>query len=146
MLRSQRLEVVLTLERRREQEALEQLAKAREAYQTMQQRRQELEDYQRDYCAQLRESQLGVVAVNRLQGLQAFVAQLNQVLAQQQQQLDQADARLAECRQHWQQAYQRRRGMENFIASCRQQEQREADRREQQEQDEAAAAAFRRRR
>lgn len=146
MLRSKRLEVVLTLEQRREQEALALMAKTQERCQTMQQRLDDLNQYQQDYRAQMRESQQGVVAVSRLQVWQAFIAQLEQVIEQQQQQVTQVNATLEERRKNWRQAYERQRGMEKFIASCREQEQRESDSREQKIQDEAAARAFRLRR
>ena len=146
MLRSKRLEVVLALEQRREQEALEIMVKAQEQCQSMQQRLDDLNQYQEDYRAQMRQSQHGVVAVSRLQGWQAFISQLDQVVAQQQSQVAQVNVKLDECRRNWQQAYERRRGMEKYIASCRDQEQRERDSREQKDQDEAAARSYRLRR
>lgn len=146
MLRSKRLEVVLTLEQRREHEALEALAKAQKHYQAMQERMGELAQYHEDYREQMRQGQQGVVAVSRLQGWQAFIAQLNQVMEQQQRQVDSAAANLDESRKNWQQAYERRQGMEKHIANCRDQEQRERDTQEQKIQDEATTRAYRLRR
>ena len=81
----------------------------------------------------------------RLQAWQAFIAQLDQVIAQQQRQLQQAEQVFEARRREWQQAWERRRGMEKYIESCRQQEQREQDLRDQKLADEAAGRAFARR-
>lgn len=146
MLRSKRLEVVLGLEERREQAALEEMTEARQQVQQVQQRLEELQRYQADYREQMRQGQQGVVPVSRLQGWQAFIAQLNQVVAQQELQLQSALKNFEACRTKWQQAYERRRGMEKYITSCREQEQRAQDAREQKSMDEAAARALSRRR
>ncbi|MDX1552801.1 MAG: flagellar export protein FliJ, partial [Marinobacter sp.] len=90
--------------------------------------------------------QQGVVSVARLQGWQAFIAQLDQVIGQQQKLLVQAEDRLRVCREEWQKAWERRRGMEKYIETCRQQEQREQDLRDQKLMDEAAGRNFVRRR
>lgn len=84
--------------------------------------------------------------MRRLQSWQAFIAQLDQVIGQQQKQLDQAEKVFGARRAEWQQAYERKRGMEKYIETCRQQEQREQDLSEQKLADEAAGRAFVRRR
>ncbi len=126
MLRSRRLEIVLTLEERKEQV-------------------DNLNRYQQEYRDQIRSNQSGVVPVSRLQAWQAFIAQLDQVILRQQQVLDQAVEVFEARRQEWQQAWERRRGMEKYIESCRQQEQKEQDAREQKLSDEAAGRMFSRR-
>ncbi|MDX1757579.1 MAG: flagellar export protein FliJ [Marinobacter sp.] len=146
MLRSKRLEVVLNLEERREQAALDELTAARQRVDQLRQHLDQLRRYQADYREQMRQGQQGVVPVSRLQGWQAFIAQLNQVVAQQELQLQSALKAFEECRAKWQQAYERRRGMERYIASCREREQRAEDAREQKAMDEAAARAVTRRR
>ncbi|MDX1598460.1 MAG: flagellar export protein FliJ [Marinobacter sp.] len=146
MLRSQRLAVVLTLEERKEQEALEKMGEARKQFDAQQEQIDNLNRYQQEYRDQIRSNQQGVVPVARLQAWQAFIAQLDQVLRQQQKQLDILEERLEECRRQWQQAWERRRGMEKYIETCRRQEQREQDIKEQKLADEAAGRAFARRR
>lgn len=146
MLRSQRLAVVLALEERKEKAALEKMAEAQQKYEAQRQQIENLERYQQEYREQIRRSQQGVVSVARLQGWQAFIAQLDQVIAQQQKILVQAEERLRVRREEWQRAWERRRGMEKYIETCRQQEQREQDLREQKQADEAAGRIFTRRR
>ncbi|PXX91025.1 flagellar export protein FliJ [Marinobacter vulgaris] len=146
MLRSQRLAVVLSLEERKEKAALEKMTEARRHHEAQRQQIENLERYQREYRDQIRASQQGVVSVARLQGWQAFIAQLDQVIGQQQKLLVQAEDRLQACREEWQRAWERRRGMEKYIATCRQQEQRQQDLREQKQSDEAAGRNFARRR
>lgn len=146
MLRSRRLEVVLSLEERKEQEALERMGEARKLAEQQREQVQNLNRYQQEYRDQIRNSQRGVVQVSRLQAWQAFIAQLDQVIRQQQKQLEQAEKVFEARKQEWQQAWERRRGMEKYIDTCRQQEQREQDLREQKLSDEAAGRAFSRRR
>lgn len=146
MLRSQRLAVVLTLEERKEKAALEKMAEAQKHYEAQRQQIENLERYQQEYRDQIRSSQQGVVSVARLQGWQAFIAQLDQVIGQQQKLLVQAEDRLRACREEWQEAWERRRGMEKYIETCRRQEQREQDLRDQKLMDEAAGRTFSRRR
>lgn len=145
MLRSKRLAVVLTLEERKEQEALERMGEAREAVDQQRQQVDNLNRYQQEYRDQIRNSQQGVVQVSRLQAWQAFIAQLDHVIRQQQQQLEKAEQVFEARRLEWQQAWERKRGMEKYIESCRQQEQRDQDIREQKLADEAAGRAFARR-
>lgn len=146
MLRSQRLAVVLSLEERKEQDALERMGEARKLVEQQREQVQNLERYQQEYRDQIRNSQHGVIQVSRLQAWQAFIAQLDQVIAQQQKQLEQAEKVFEARKQEWQQAWERRRGMEKYIDACRQQEQKELDLREQKLSDEAAGRAFHRRR
>lgn len=145
MLRSRRLEVVLTLEERKEQEALERMGEARKQVEQQREQVENLHRYQQEYRDQIRKSQQGVVQVTRLQAWQAFIAQLDQVIRQQQKQLEQAEKVFETRKKAWQEAWERRRGMEKYIESCRQQEQREQDLREQKLADEAAVRAFQRR-
>lgn len=146
MLRSERLAVVLALEERKEKEALEKMSKARELVEQHSEQVANLNQYQQEYRDQIRSSQQGVVQVSRLQAWQAFIAQLDQVILQQQKQLDQAEAFFEARRQEWQQAWERRRGMEKYIETCRQQEFKAQDLQEQKLADEAAGRAFARRR
>lgn len=146
MLRSQRLGVVLALEERKEQEALERMGQAREQMEQHATQVASLNRYQQEYRDQIRESQHGVVPVSRLQAWQAFIAQLDQVILQQQKQLSQAEVVYETRREEWQRAWERRRGMEKYIETCRQQERRAQDLQEQKLSDEAAGRAFVRRR
>lgn len=146
MLRSRRLEVVLTLEQRKEKDALEQMGEARKLVDQQSQQIDDLNNYQQEYRNQIRSAQHGVVPVVRLQAWQAFIAQLDQVIVQQQKQLEQLEQVYEARRREWQQAWERRRGMEKYIESCQQQEQRERDLQEQKQSDEAAGRQFARRR
>lgn len=146
MLRSQRLQVVLKLEEQREQQALEKMAAAQKAHEAQRQQIENLERYQQEYRDQIRANQHGVVEVSRLQAWQAFIGQLDQVIVQQQGALQKAQARLDACREEWQRAWERRRGMEKYIETCRRQEQQAMDAREQKLADEAASRSYQRRR
>ena len=84
--------------------------------------------------------------VSRLQGWQSFIARLDLLIGEQQARTGQAEQRVEQARQQWQQAWERRRGMERYIDTCRAQEQRARDLAEQKQADEAAARQFSRRR
>lgn len=146
MLRSERLQVVLKLEEQKEHRALEQMAEAQKAHDAQRQQIDDLERYQQEYRDQIRANQQGVVAVSRLQAWQAFIAQLDQVIGQQQTLLEQTRAKLDACREQWRLAWERRRGMEKYIATCRRREQQQIDAREQKLADEAANRFYQRRR
>lgn len=146
MLRSQRLAVVLALEERRENAALEKMNAARATWEGEQQRLDELRRYQQDYQIRMRAQQQGTIAVARLQGWQAFITQLDQLLVGQQARVNQARERFDGTREQWQLAWERRRGMEKYIATCRRQEQSQQDLNEQKQLDEAAGRQFSRRR
>jgi flagellar protein FliJ len=146
MLRSQRLQVVLKLEEQKEKQALEKMAEAQKAHEAQRQQIENLERYQQEYRDQIRASQHGVVPVSRLQAFQAFIGQLDQVITQQQSVLQQTEARLDSCREAWQKAWERRRGMEKYIETCRRQERQDMDAREQKLADEAANRIYQRRR
>ncbi|MBC7184274.1 MAG: flagellar export protein FliJ, partial [Marinobacter sp.] len=63
MLRSQRLVVVLSLEERKEQEALERMGEARKLVDQQREQVENLNRYQQEYRQQIRDSQQGVVQV-----------------------------------------------------------------------------------
>lgn len=144
--RSQRLQVVLSLEERKEQRALDVMNEVRRQWQAEQDRLQELQQYQQEYHQQMRAQQQGTVSVSRLQGWQSFIARLDLLIRDQQGRLTQAEERLEQARQQWQQAWERRRGMEKYIDTCRAREQRDRDLAEQKQADEAAMRQFSRRR
>ena len=109
MLRSRRLQVVLAVEERKEQAALERLTEARERMQQHLEQVQNLQRYQQEYQAQMHQGREGPVSAARLQSWQAFVSQLDAVIQQQQRLLDQAERQFENCRQDWLRAWERRR-------------------------------------
>ncbi|MGP4844939.1 flagellar export protein FliJ [Marinobacter sp. 1Y8] len=144
--RSERLQVVLALEQRKENQALDILTAARQALQKHQQQLEELRCYQADYRQQMRQSQQGVVSVVQLQGWQAFIAQLDVAINQQEKQVQQAVVVFEKARTGWREAYERKQGMSRHIDACKAQEQRERDQQEQKQADEAAGRMHARRR
>jgi flagellar FliJ protein len=138
--------VVLELEERKEQQALDRMNEVRRQWQAEQDRLAELQSYQQEYHQQMRQQQQGTVPVSRLQGWQSFIARLDLLIGEQQARASQAEQRVEQARQQWQQAWERRRGMERYIDTCRVQEQRARDLAEQKQADEAAARQFSRRR
>lgn len=144
--RSERLQVVLTLEQRKEQQALDRMNEVRSQWQAEQDRLAELQTYQQEYHQQMRQQQQGTVPVARLQGWQSFIARLDVLIGDQRTRVEQVAQRVEQARQQWLQAWERRQGMERYIEACRVQEQHARDQAEQKQADEAAARQFSRRR
>ncbi|MFE8069507.1 flagellar export protein FliJ [Marinobacteraceae bacterium S3BR75-40.1] len=142
MQRSQRLQVVLDLEKRREDAALTNMQQARNALQAEEQRLEELQQYLAEYHEQMRKGSQGTVHVARLQAMHGFVNQLNDAIGHQRQRVESFQQQFAQARDQWRQAWDRREGMARFIEECRRQEQHAADRQEQREIDEAANLRF----
>lgn len=142
MRRSARLQVVLDLESRREQAALERFQAALADLQRQQERLGELERYHEEYQQQLRDNTNRTVAAAQLQAGQQFISQLAAAIAQQQQQVDHHSERVEQAREEWRQAWERREGMSRYIETCRERERREDERLEQKAVDEAANQRF----
>lgn len=144
--RSERLKVVLDLEQRKEDAALDVMNKARQQLQHHHQQLESLRQYQADYRNQMRQGQRGVVSISRLQGWQAFIAQLDQAILAEEKQAQRAAVSFEKARDAWREAYERKQGMVRHIEACRAQEQRDQDKREQKALDEAANRIHARRR
>lgn len=144
--RSERLKVVLDLEQRKEDIALDAMNRARQQLQHHQQQLESLRQYQADYRVQMRQGQQGVVSISRLQGWQAFIAQLDQAILAEEKQFQRAVVIFEKARDGWREAYERKQGMVRHIEACRAQEQREHGKREQKALDEAANRLHARRR
>ena len=142
MRRSERLKVVLDLEKRREQAALEVFQSAQAELQQQQERLDELERYHEEYQQQLRSNTNRTMAASQLQAGQQFISQLAAAIAQQQQQVDHHSERVEQARDEWRQAWERREGMARYIDTCRERERREDERIEQKAVDEAANQRF----
>ncbi|XOZ33889.1 flagellar export protein FliJ [Halomonadaceae bacterium KBTZ08] len=140
--RSQRLQVVLDMEDRKEQAARERFQAAQQELAQQQQRLDELESYHEEYQNQIRSEASGTTTAARLQAGQQFISQLVAAIAQQQQQVDRHKETVEQARQQWQQARERREGMKRYIETCRQREAREDERQEQKALDEAANQRF----
>jgi len=142
MRRSQRLQVVLDLEQRREKAALEQFQAAQEALRQQQERLSELERYHAEYQQQMRDATQRTLEVRHLQAGQQFISQLASAIAQQQDQVARYEERARQARDEWQQAWERREGMARYVETCREKERAEDERIEQKALDEAANQRF----
>lgn len=142
MRRSKRLQVVLDLENRREQAALEHFQSAQAEMQRQLERLQELERYHEEYQQQLRGNTNRTMAASQLQAGQQFISQLAAAIAQQQKQVDHHTELVDRARDEWRQAWERREGMARYIETCRERERRDDERIEQKAVDEAANQRF----
>lgn len=142
MRRSQRLQVVLDLELRREDAALEVMARTRESWERESERLRELESYHQEYQDQLRSASRSRISAVQLQGWQHFISRLALAMTHQQNRVAESLKVFEDSREKWREIHERRRGMERYIGECRDQERRADERLEQKQSDEAAGNRF----
>lgn len=130
MKRSQRLQVVLRLYQRREDQAAELVTRARSELETQETQLQQLVDYQRDYQAGTAATG-EAVTMAQWKRLQDYIHQLDAIIRQQQQQVGLARVELERVQTAWQNAHLERRSMESAIERISKLEQLEAARLEQ---------------
>jgi flagellar FliJ protein len=87
MQRSQRLDPVVTLAKQKEQEALTELGKVSSAWQKDKQQLDDLNQYKADYLQRFRQGDIQQLGANKVMAYRAFLAQLDQAIKVQQQQV-----------------------------------------------------------
>lgn len=138
MRRSQRLQVVLQLYQRREDEMSGVVQAAQLQLQTQESQLHQLVTYQRSYQdATVADSGGGQsMSIAQWRRLQDYIDQLSDIIAQQEQQVGLAKAEVERAEVKWQQAHLERRSMESAIDRISREEQVLADRQEQKALDE----------
>lgn len=126
------LNLVIRLAGEQRDEAAQRLAAGREQWQGASQQLEQLQHYQRQYVGQVqRESQQGI-AVQTLMESRRFIAELESLIATQQQTLAQQDANLQVLTEQWVAASQYLNAVERLKDSRLSEERQSAERREQQ--------------
>lgn len=135
--RSQRLSLVLDLISREEETeriALGELqARARQAEIKV----QELINYQRQYQNELKATGNKGPGARFIQNYHVFISRLGVAIEQQEQQLALLAQQLNQQRQKWQTVYYKKSNMKDYIARCRQAEQRADEKKQQRDLDDA---------
>lgn len=135
MKRSERLQVVLRLYLRREDQAAEVVSRARGELDEHERQLQQLVDYQRDYHDGANTPGRGV-SMAQWRRLQDYIEQLRGIIAQQERQVGLARVELERAQSVWQNAHLERRSMESAIERISKLEQLEQSRQEQKMLDE----------
>lgn len=131
MRRSKRLQVVLDLAKRKEDEALKALQVAQSSLASQNQKLSELTQYQRDYQQSLREAYQTHATADSCATYQHFLAQVGDAIEQQQQTVALAEQQFDQVRIHWLTLHEKQQGMGSLIDRFRDEEDKELDKKEQ---------------
>ncbi|WP_020410472.1 flagellar export protein FliJ [Hahella ganghwensis] len=136
--RSQRLQIVLDLIAREEDQERQLLGQIRTQMQASEDKIEQLIAYQRQYQEDLKSNSASVKSVRHIQTFHVFISRLGTAIEQQQQQSLLLKQKLEAQTGKWQAVYQKKKNMEEHIERCRQEETLEEDRKEQRRLDDAA--------
>ncbi len=138
MTKSDRLKPVQRINESREKDAARALGNSVQTLQQHEQRLAELRQYREEYDQQVQQMGANGMLASRLQQMQSFLHNLNQVIKQQQQIVEAARREQEVKRRSWQQAHGKTQVMDKVIDRYRADEQYQANKREQKENDEHA--------
>lgn len=131
MRRSKRLQVVLELAKRKEDEALKAMQASQTNLNQQNEKLQELVRYQQEYQQALRNAfSSGATAAN-CATYQHFLSQVGGAIEQQQLVVTLAEEQLDKARKHWQSLYEKQKGMGGLIDRFRDEEDVEIEKKEQ---------------
>ncbi len=136
--RSRRLQIVLDLIAREEDQERQLLGQLRSQLQASDAKIDQLVAYQRQYQEDLRSTSASVKSVRHIQTFHVFISRLGTAIEQQQQQSLLLKQKLDVQTGKWQTVYQKKKNMEEYIERCKNEEQVEEDRKEQRQLDDAA--------
>ena len=141
--RAKRMQVVLTLAERQEEEAAKKLSQFRD--QLAQEERQlvELRDYANQYLYAQGELRQGVLA-HELINYSTFINRLNEACREQETKVERYKVILDSLQQQWRVKHQKRKSIEELIARLQQEDNLLLDKRLQKELDELSSQALQR--
>jgi flagellar FliJ protein len=142
MKRSERLRVIETLAKQREDQAAQALGQIRAQVEAEQGRYQELEGYRTEYMGYLDEQAGQSISIEQWRRTQGFIDQLGDLMLRQKQAVLQWKQRESQVLQKWQILYQRRKNIGQFIDNISMEEVVAADKKEQQAIDELVSMRF----
>lgn len=134
MTRSKRMQPVLEVAARREQEAAKRLGDSQQRQQMAEQRLQELIHYRDDYARQFNDG--GSLTAARLQDYRIFLDRLNQAIEQQRLLVQRAIQDCEAQRRRWVEVHGRNQALDKVVSRYRSEERTQEDLREQKESDE----------
>ncbi len=138
MSRSQRLAPIQDYNRRREEQAAQRLQEANARLRRLEQQIEQLRSFRREYAEQINQLGQGGVSLHRVRLIQDFIARLDELIAEQEQQCQRLREDCEAARRAWLDEHRRRRALDTLVERYRDQERREAARAEQKAQDERA--------
>jgi flagellar protein FliJ len=142
--RSQRMQVVLVLAERKEQQAGQQFSQYRAQVDAEKEQLRQLEDYAAQYLNTYSERKTGV-RPHELIAYSSFIQRLAEARKDQETRIARMQLNLNRLQQLWQQAYQKRESLKDLIARLQQEENLALDKRLQKELDGLVGQAHSRR-
>ena len=143
MKKSQRLVVIIDLQLREEQAALQALGRCQQQLQEQQRQLESLQHYRQQYQTNLAEQQRKGLQVGQLLELRAFADKLDKAIDGQQWVVSERERDVTKARETWEASHQRRKSLDKLRELARAEEQRLESKREQQEQDARASRSGR---
>lgn len=142
--RAQRMQVVLTLAQRHEDEAAKRLGECRDLLAEEERQLAELVEYRDQYLNAQGEPRAGVYA-QELINYSHFIGRLAEACREQESKVARTQASLALLQQQWREKHQKRKSIEDLITRLQQEESLLLDKRLQKELDELSAQQLQRR-
>lgn len=142
--RAQRMQVVLTLAQRHEDEAAKRLGDCRDLLAAEQRQLAELIEYRDQYLHAQGESRTGVYA-QELINYSHFISRLGDACREQEAKVARTQTNLSALQQQWREKHQKRKSIEDLIHRLQQEDNLLLDKRLQKELDELSAQQLQRR-
>lgn len=142
--RAQRMQVVLTLAQRHEDEAARRLGDCRDSLAAEERQLADLVEYRDQYLTAQGEPRTGIYA-QELINYSHFIARLVDACREQEGKVARTQAALAMLQQQWREKYQKRQSIKDLITRLQQEENLLLDKRLQKELDELSAQQLQRR-
>ena len=143
MNRSQRMEPVVRVAGRREEDAARELAQQRDLLVRHEKQLLELQAYRGEYIARLQDQSGSGVNASRLQDYRVFLDKLDTAIGQQERIVAHQQCEVDRFNQRWMELRTRCNAMDKAVERLRSEERRKADRREQHESDERTNQRYR---
>lgn len=144
MKKSERLKVIIDLQLRQEQDALQMMGHCQKKLQDQQMQLEGLQKYRQDYNARFAEQQRAGMNINQLLELRAFADKLDKAIEGQRLVVTTQENELTRARKHWEESHQRSQSLQKVSAQAYAAELKVESKREQSEQDARAARSARR--
>ncbi|PCJ33313.1 MAG: flagellar export protein FliJ [Gammaproteobacteria bacterium] len=145
MKRSKRLKPVVHIAIKKTEEALSKVGQANTTWLNNKQQLNDLYGYKEEYLAKFRRGDELVMSAQKVLELRAFLAQLDQAINVQQQQVSQSHKQLEHCRKEWLQARTKEQSMQSLVTRYQNEETAEAEKQEQRDNDERNTSQWRHR-
>ena len=142
MKRSQRLSVVAELAVKATEAALYKVSQANAAWSQDKQQLADLNQYKGEYLVKLREGKQATVSGQKVMELRLFLAQLDQAIIAQEQQISRSLTHLQQMQQAWRQVRVKEQAMNSLLVRYQQEENHQVLRQEQNESDEHNTAQW----